>query len=119
LKILFDHNVNRRFRKHLSGHVVETTRERTWEKLANGELLRAAAAAGFELFVTVDKNLEFQQNLKTLPLPIVLIDSASNALPALIPFAPQILNLLATPLDNLLYIVQPDGTVLRLTSPWQ
>jgi hypothetical protein len=39
----------------------------------------------------VDKKLQHEQNLKTLPLPIVVLDSVSNALPALIPFAPHVL----------------------------
>jgi predicted nuclease of predicted toxin-antitoxin system len=117
LRILFDHNVNRRFRKHLAGHIVETAREKAWEKLANGVLLQAAADAGFDLLVTTDKNLEHQQNLGALPIPIVLIDSSTNALSGLLPFAAHILNLLNTPLDKLLYVIRSDGTVIRLTSP--
>lgn len=79
MRILFDHNVDRRFRKHLPGHEIQTTREKGWEKLANGMLLKEAADAGFEAFVSMDKKLEHEQNLKTLPLPVILIDSVSNA----------------------------------------
>ena len=46
-----------------------------------------------------------------------MIDSVSTALPALLPFAPIILNLLQSPLDRALYVIQPDGGVIRLTAP--
>jgi hypothetical protein len=117
LKILFDHNVDRRFRKHLPGHEIKTTREMRWETLTNGMLLRAAAGANFDALLTIDKKLEHEQNLQTLPLPVIVLDTPSNALPALLVFAPFVLDLLQSPLDKLLYLVQPSGTVLRLSSP--
>jgi hypothetical protein len=88
-----------------------------WDKLENGILLKAAADARFETFVTVDKKIEHQQNLLTLPLPVIVIDSVSNALPSLIPFAQPLLELLKAPLDPVLYIVQVSGAVIRLTAP--
>jgi hypothetical protein len=117
LRILFDHNVDRRFRNHLPGHEIQTTRERGWDKLANSVLLKTAADAGFEGFISIDKNLEHEQNLRTLPLPVIVIDSFSNALPALIPFAAGILDLLQQPLDRILYVIQSGNIVLRLTTP--
>jgi hypothetical protein len=117
LKILFDHNVDRRFRRHLPGHEIKTTREMRWETLTNGLLLAAAANANFEAFLSIDKKLEHEQNLQTLPLPIIVIDSISNALPALVPFAPSVLELLKSPLDRLLYLIEPNGSVLGLASP--
>ncbi len=117
MKVLFDHNVDRRLRRHLAGHAVSTTREMRWESFSNGVLLQAAADAGFEAFSSIDKKLEFEQNLQKLPLPIVIIDSRSNALPALVPFAPFILGLLATPIIPMLYVIEENGSVLRLTAP--
>lgn len=117
MKILFDHNVDRRFRSQLPGHEIRTTRENGWDKLENGALLKAAAAGGFEAFLSVDKKLEHEQNLQTLPLPVIVIDSLSNALPALRPFAATILELLKLPLGRVLHLVQSDGTVRRLSSP--
>ena len=117
MKVLLDHNVDRRLRAHLPGHEIKTTREMRWETLANGVLLNAAAGDGFEAFLSVDKKLEHEQNLQTLPLPVIVLDSVSNALPALMPFAPFIVDLLMAPLDRLLYIIQSDGMVLRLTAP--
>ncbi len=89
-----------------------------WETLGNGALLKSAAAK-FDVFVSIDKNIEHEQNLKTPPLPVVIIDAPSNALPALIPFAPFLLDLLKPPLDRLLYVVESTGRVNRLKSPRQ
>jgi hypothetical protein len=110
-------NVDRRLRKQLSGHNIRTTRECGWEKLSNGILLKCAADSAFDAFLSVDKNIEHQQNLGSLPLPVIVLDSPSNALPAIVPFAPAILDLLKGSLDRALYIIQSDGVVLRLTAP--
>jgi hypothetical protein len=117
VKLLFDHNVDRRFRRHLPGHVISTTREMRWDKLGNGLLLKAAADAGFEVFISIDKKIEHEQNLGTLPLPIVIVDAPSNALPVLIRFAPFLVELFKDKLDRLLFIVEPNGFVHRLTAP--
>lgn len=93
MKVLFDHNVNRHFRRHLPGHDIDTARELGWDKLANGVLLKTAAGAGFEAFMSLDKKLEHEQNLTTLPLPVLMIDSVPTALLALLPFTPAILDL--------------------------
>jgi hypothetical protein len=80
-------------------------------------LLNAAANATFGEFVSIDKKIEHEPNLLTLPLPVVVVDAPSNALPALLPFAPFLLELLGTSLERLLYGIEPSGTVLRLTTP--
>jgi hypothetical protein len=88
-----------------------------WERLSNGVLIRAAADSGFEILLSIDKKIEYEQNLATLPLPIVILDSYSNALPQLLPFVPALLKLLGGALTPALYVILKDGTVLRLTSP--
>jgi hypothetical protein len=55
--------------------------------------------------------LDHEQNLTTLPLPVVVLDSLSNALPFLIPFAPYVLALLQAPLPVAVHVIAPDGTV--------
>jgi predicted nuclease of predicted toxin-antitoxin system len=117
VRVLFDHNLPRRFRYLLPNHEVHTTREMGWEEFENGVLLNAAAKASFDVFVSVDKNIEYEQNLLTLPLPVAVVNAPSNALAALLPFAPFLLELLDTSLDRLLYVIEPTGTVLRLTTP--
>jgi hypothetical protein len=117
MKLLLDHNLPKRLRAHPPGHEVKTTREMRWEKLRNGELLRSAAAGGFDGVVTVDKNIEHEQNLALLPLAVIVMDASSNALPGLLPLIPLLQGVLVSPLDRLLYVIQLDGTVLRLTQP--
>ncbi len=67
--------------------------------------------------ISIDKKLEHEQNLQTLPVPVIVLDSISTALPALVPFAPFVLDLFKSRLDRLLYIVQSNGVVVRLTAP--
>lgn len=117
MKILFDHNVDRRFRRVLPGHDIKTTREMRWELLANGVLLQASAAAGFDTFLSIDKNIRHEQNLTKLPIPVLVLDTISNALPALTPFAPIVLELLKRPLFKLLYIVRSNGEIEQLGAP--
>jgi len=114
VKVLLDHNLLRRLRGLLPGHQVKTTREMRWENLKNGVLLAAAAGAGFDAFLSIDKNLRYQQNLSQLPLPVIVLDCASNALPALIPVAPHVCMLLDGLLVRNVYIVAPNGTVDRI-----
>ena len=71
--ILFDHSTPAPLRYALKGHVIVEAVERGWERLANGALLDAAEAAGFELFVTADKNLRYQQNLAGRKMSIVAL----------------------------------------------
>ena len=60
-----------------------------WSGVKNGELL-ALAAADFDAFITVDKNLSYQQNLSTLPISVVLLDAYSNELAVLLPLLPDL-----------------------------
>lgn len=89
MRILFDHNVPRRFRQHIVGHRIQTTGEMGWEALENGLLLKAAGDAPFDAFLCIDKNIEYQQNLKLLPLPVVVLDAPSNAIQNLVPLCPH------------------------------
>jgi len=99
VKILFDHNLPRSLREHLPGHEIRTTREMQWEQLRNGALMTIAAGAGFEVFVTIDKQIEHQQNLSAFLLAVVVVDGKSNALPSLLPFTPFLRDLFASPLE--------------------
>jgi hypothetical protein len=74
--ILFDHSTPAPLRIALKDHIVVEAIERGWERLANGALLDAAEAAGFELFVTADKNLRYQQNLTDRKISIVVLGNA-------------------------------------------
>jgi hypothetical protein len=71
--VLFDQGTPVPIRKFLKGHVVETTAQRGWAKLKNGELLKAAEAAGFEVFLTPDKNIQYQQNLAIRTIAVIVL----------------------------------------------
>jgi hypothetical protein len=72
--ILFDNGVPRGLARFLAGHSVEEARARGWEELKNGELIDAAELAGFELMVTTDKNIRYQQNLKARRIALVVLE---------------------------------------------
>jgi hypothetical protein len=71
--ILFDNGTPAPLRHALTGHVVVEAMERGWDRLANGELIAAAEAAGFELLLTTDKNMRYQQNLTGRKIAFVVI----------------------------------------------
>ena len=63
-------------RHALTGHVVVEAIERGWDRLVNGELIAAAEAAGFELLLTTDKNMRYQQNLKGRRIAIIVLGNS-------------------------------------------
>jgi hypothetical protein len=71
--ILFDNGTPAPLRYTLKGHVVVEALERGWHRLAKGELIAVAEAAGFELLPTTDKNLRYQQNLTGRKIAFVII----------------------------------------------
>jgi predicted nuclease of predicted toxin-antitoxin system len=77
MKILFDQGTPVPLRRHLDDHEVATAAEMGWSQLTNGELLAAATKAGFEVLVTTDQNLRYQQNLKDRTIAVVVLMSAS------------------------------------------
>jgi hypothetical protein len=77
VRILFDQGTPAPLRHSLGDHVVETAFELGWATLQNGALIAAAEAAGFEVFVTTDKNLKYQQNLDARSVSIVVLSTTS------------------------------------------
>jgi hypothetical protein len=74
--ILFDNGTPRGLARFLTGHVVEEARARGWEELANGALIDAAEQAGFEVMVTTDKNIRYQQNLTARKIALVVLGNS-------------------------------------------
>lgn len=77
MRVLFDQGTPAPLRHGLPLHTVETAFERGWSSLRNGELLQAAEAAGFEVMVTTDMNLQHQQNLAHRRIAIVVLSTTS------------------------------------------
>ncbi len=93
MKILLDECVDRRFAKELEGYSVKTVPQMRWATIKNGELL-ALAEKEFDVFITVDQNLSFQQNLPKFNIAILVLQARSNRLSDLKPLAPKILSIL-------------------------
>jgi len=72
--VVFDNGTPRGLARFLIGHTVEEARVRGWEELANGELIDAAEQAGFEVMVTTDKNIRYQQNLTARRIALVVLE---------------------------------------------
>ena len=95
MRLLLDESVPRRLRLALPAHTVKTAVEMGWGGVKNGSLL-ALAAAEFEAFITVDRNLPYQQNVATLPLTVIVLVARSNELQALLLLVPRLEEALAT-----------------------
>lgn len=70
---MFDQGTPVPIRPFLKGHAVRTAAEQGWDKFRNGNLMTAAEAAGFDLFLTTDKNMRYQQNLAGRKIAIVVL----------------------------------------------
>lgn len=90
MKVFVDECVDWRLARDIVGHEVKTAREMGWLTIKNGELL-ALAAGEFEVFVTVDRNLSFQQNLPGFAIAVIVLRASSNRLADLKPLVPELL----------------------------
>jgi predicted nuclease of predicted toxin-antitoxin system len=94
MRVLLDECVPRRIRAALPGHAIQTAAEAGLAGLRNGELL-AAASPTFACFLTVDRNLQFQQNLAALPIAVIVLAAPNNRYETLLPLMPGVLRALA------------------------
>ena len=97
MRVLLDEQLPRQLAPYLVGREVETVQRQGWAGLKNGELLRQARSTTFEVFLTADQNIEFQQNLEASRLFVVVLVAASNALEDLLPLVPAILAAMKKP----------------------
>src|SRR5438132_827548 len=89
MRILLDECVPRPLRNELAGHYVRTVRQMGWTGIQNGDLLRLAEEA-FDVFLTVDRNLEYQQNLRSTKIAVVVLVAKSNSYQDLQPLMPSV-----------------------------
>ena len=90
MRLLLDECVPRPLKRELPGHEVEHVLDMGWSGKRNGELLDLMVANGFAAFVTVDQNLEFQQNVRATGLAVAVLVARTNRLKQLIPLAPAL-----------------------------
>jgi predicted nuclease of predicted toxin-antitoxin system len=89
MKLLFDECVPKKLKRAIMEHEVLTVSEMSWRGVKNGKLL-ALAASEFDVFITVDQNMGYQQNLDLLPLPIIVLEATSNRLKDLLPLVEKL-----------------------------
>ena len=90
MRVLLDECVPRALRNELPGHDVKTVAECGWAGVKNGELLRLAAES-FDVLLTVDRNLEYQQNFAGAAVAVIVMNARSNDIGALQPLMPHVL----------------------------
>ncbi len=86
MKILLDECVSKRLKKYFSDHTVFTVYSLGWSGVKNGKLMTLCDEAGFDIFITIDKNLIHQQNYSEYKTIIVVFDTNSSRLEHLIDF---------------------------------
>jgi hypothetical protein len=71
--VLFDHGTPKVLIRALPGHTVHTARDKGWDTLSDGALLDAAEEAGFEVLLTTDRRIKYQQNLQARDIALVVL----------------------------------------------
>ena len=107
MRLLLDESVPMQLRSLLAGHDVWTVRHMGWGGKSNGELL-ALAQEEFDAFITLDRNLEHQQNMTKVDIPIMLLIARRSRMDYLEPLVPRIL-------ESLQSLKQ--GQVIRIEAP--
>lgn len=95
MKILLDECIDRRLAKDIEDHEIVTVPQAGWAGIQNGELLRRAQEQ-FDVFVTVDRNLSFQQHLPQFSIAVIVLQSSTNRLKDLRPLVPQLQRIVRT-----------------------
>lgn len=90
LRVLLDENVPRQLAREMPGHLVSTVGAEGWKGVLNGALLRRAEAAGFNVFVTADRNLEYQQTLTGRAFGVVVIFPRLLKIEHILPLVPAL-----------------------------
>lgn len=94
MKLLLDENLSKRLRRDLLPHEVWHVCDKKWQGKKNGELLAAMLEDEFDALITIDKNLQFQQDFARYPIPVLVLMAFDNTHPTVQLFAPGILQFL-------------------------
>ena len=88
-RVLFDEDLPRQLRRYLPAYSIRTAQEEGWSGIKNGELLRRASDR-FQVFVTADQQLQYQQNIARFAIGVVVIEARDTRLPSLRMLLPQL-----------------------------
>ena len=91
MKLLLDECLPRKLKREFTGHDVFTIDEAGFKGLKNGILIQSASEEHFDILVSVDKNIEYQQNKVSLPLAILVLSAKNNRIESLLPLIPEAL----------------------------
>jgi hypothetical protein len=109
MKLLLDENLPKRLKQDFIAHEIYTIRDKEWNGIKNGELLKLMIAEEFDALLTFDKNLQHQQNFSKYSITVFVLNTFSNTYETLSPLSAKILVLLAE--DNL-----PIGPIIITSS---
>ena len=73
MRVLFDHDTPRPLRRYLTEHTVDTAKEKGWAELSNGNLLDNADREGYEIMITADQSMRYQQNLGRRQIAVIVL----------------------------------------------
>ena len=107
MQILFDHNLPRKLRQHLSPHTVSLTKELGWNQFNNGVLL-GLAQAEFDVLLTVDTNIYHQQNVSLYSIAVIVLRAYDNTYESIISLLPEVMRLLERAEPGKIYYVYAD-----------
>lgn len=108
MKILFDENTPRPLKKYLPNHTIQTTQEMGWAHIENGQLLDLAEEARFEVLLTTDKNIPYQQKMEGRNLALIILRGVNKRV--------ETLALLMQQVEMIFLSLQP-GQVYRVEMP--
>src|SRR5579863_3323064 len=105
MRLLLDECIPRKLNNSFARHECRTVFEEGWAGKKNGELLQLAEKAGFQVFLTLDRGIEYQQNLRPQGIAVVLIRAKFSRLAELLPLVSEILKVLESVTPGQLYKV--------------
>ena len=107
MKVFLDECIDWRLARDIVGHDVKTARQMSWTAVRNGALL-TLASQHFDVFVTVDRNLSFQQNLDSVSIAVIVLQAKTNRLADLRPLVPNLLVAINSALPAVLKFIRVD-----------
>lgn len=106
MKLLLDESVPKRLGSFFPGEFeVHTVQQMGWTGSSNGDLLRLASAHGFDVLITVDRGIEYQQNLSYLTIPVIIMIAHQNRLQELRSLVPKVVALASGNLQKRVYLI--------------
>lgn len=103
MRVLIDESLPRELAAALEEHEARTVQQEGWSSISNGELLRRAAQSGYQVLLTPDRNLQYQQNIPRAGVAVVVLRAPSNRMEDLLPLIPKLLPLLAEVKEGTVY----------------